>query len=99
MAQYDDLNITKIAVVGVISVVVTAVTALAVQVMFYAMADRIDTAKIADSEYTRQNAVLAEQTAEISSYGANPDNAKVTIPVEKAMEKMAAEAKKADKDA
>lgn len=96
MAQYDDLNVKKIAIVGVISVVVTAVTALAVQVMFYAMAESTDAAKTASSKYTRQNEVLAAQSAEVSKYGVNPDNGKVTIPVETAMKMMVADASKAE---
>ena len=94
MAQYDDLNVKKIAIVGVISIGVTVVTALAVQVLFYALADVTDSAKVASAKYTRQNEVLAAQTAEISHYGVNPDNAKVTIPIETAMKMIVAESAK-----
>jgi len=91
MAQYDDLNVKRIALVGVISVVVTAVTALAVQVVFYAMASYNDTRKQAESDYRRQNKVLADQAAQIASVGVDPDTGNITIPVQEAMKMVIAE--------
>lgn len=85
MAQYDDLNVKRIALVGVISVVVTAVTALAVQVVFYAMADYNDSRKQAESDYRRQNKILADQTQQLSSVGVDPATGNITIPVQDAM--------------
>ena len=37
MAAYDDLNTKRIFIVGILSIVVTAVTALAVQVVYYSL--------------------------------------------------------------
>lgn len=91
MAQYDDLNVSRIAVVGVISVVVTAVTALAVQVLFYAMAERTDAAKAASSRYTRQQQFMEAQRVQLSDYGVDPDTGRVTIPVDEAIEMLARE--------
>ncbi len=85
MAQYDDLNGRRIATVGVISVIVTAVTALAVQVAFYAMASYTDAAKQAASDYRRQNNVLNEQARQVGSFGVDPATGNITIPVEDAM--------------
>lgn len=89
MAQYDDLNVPRIALVGVISVIVTAVTALAVQVLFYAMAQRVDAAKAEASQYRRQIEFLERQREQISSYGVDPDTGNVTIPVTAAFEVLA----------
>ena len=86
MAQYDDLNVPRIALVGVISVIVTAVTALAVQVLFYAMAQRVDAAKAEASQYRRQIEFLGRQREQISTYGVDPDTGSVTIPVTAAFE-------------
>lgn len=86
MAQYDDLNSTKISTVGVISVVVTAVTALAIQVIFYALADWQEEAKSSQSDYRRENLVLTEQKEQISVYGVDPQTGNITIPIQKAME-------------
>ncbi len=91
MAQYDDLNVPRIATIGVISILVTAVTALAVQVLFYALADWQDSVKSMESDYTRENAVLAQQAEQISNYGVDPTTGRVTIPIDKAMELVIAE--------
>lgn len=89
MARYDDLNVSRIAVVGVISVVVTAVTALAVQVLFYAMALRTDAAKAASSRYERQQQFMEAQRVQLSDYGVDPDTGMVTIPVDEAIDRLA----------
>ncbi len=39
MAAYDDLDVKRIFIVGIASVVVTAVTALAVQVLYYSLSE------------------------------------------------------------
>tara|TARA_R110002049_G_scaffold285698_1_gene466732 strand:- start:135367 stop:135684 length:318 start_codon:yes stop_codon:yes gene_type:complete len=96
MAAYDDLNVSRIFTVGIISVVVTAVTALAVQVLYYALVQWQSEAKIAQSDYRRQQAVFAEQIEQISSYGVDPTTGNVTIPIDDAIELMASENKKAN---
>jgi hypothetical protein len=96
MAAYDDLNVKRIAVISVISISVTAVTVLAVQVLYFAMADIVDGRKVSSASYTRQNAVLADQSAEISRYGVDPETGNVTIPVEDAMKKLVSKADSQD---
>ncbi|MEM9643881.1 MAG: hypothetical protein AAF989_02710 [Planctomycetota bacterium] len=91
MAQYDDLNVRRIAVVGVLSIIITAVTALAVQVIFYSMASYNDAQKQADSNYRRQNDILSAQAEQVGSYAVDSDTANITIPVEEAMKTMVAE--------
>lgn len=91
MAAYDDLNTKRIFIVGILSIVVTAVTALAVQVVYYALVSWHDADLAEKSSYRRQNAVLATQAAEIGKYGVNPETAAVTIPIEKAMQLIAAD--------
>ncbi len=93
MASYDDLNTKRIFTVGIFSVVVTAVTALAVQVVYYALLQWQNEHVIESSDYRRQNKVLATQAAEVSSYGVDPDTGNYTIPVEKSMELMLAKEK------
>ncbi|MCM2370853.1 hypothetical protein [Aporhodopirellula aestuarii] len=93
MAAYDDLNGKRIATISVISIAVTAVTVLAVQVIYFALADLVDSQKIKDSRYTRSNQVLSQQADEISGYGVDPDTGNITIPVSEVMKKMAAESK------
>ena len=51
MAQYDDLNTRQIWIVGIISAVLTGITVLAVQVLYYAMLG-IQQDNMAEAEYT-----------------------------------------------
>lgn len=92
MAAYDDLNVKRIFVVGVISVVVVAVTALAVQVVSYSMLQWQNESKSEQSDYTRQNRILDSQKKMISEYGVDPDTGNITIPIDRAIELVAAEA-------
>ncbi len=86
MAAYDDLNVKRILSVGIISVVVTGATALAVQVVYYTLASWQDQQKSAESNYGRQLEILSDQTQRISQYGVNEETGNITIPVDKAME-------------
>ncbi len=93
MAAYDDLNVKRIFTVGVISIVVLAVTALAVQVVSYSMLQWQDEAKSAESDYRRQNEILAEQAEQISTYGVDPETGNITIPIDQAIKLIAGESK------
>ena len=88
MAAYDDLDVKRIFVVGIISVVVTAVTALAVQVMYYSLVQWQDAETAAASNYERQNRILNEQKERISSYGVDEATGNIIIPIEKAIDLM-----------
>jgi cell division protein FtsX len=88
MAAYDDLNVKRIFVVGIASVVVTAVTALAVQVLYYTMAQAQTAETQAESNYDRQNAYLQGQVDQVSTYGVDEATGNIVIPVEKAIEQM-----------
>lgn len=89
MAAYDDLNSKRILVVGVISIVVTAITALAVNVLYWALVSYQQEKTAAESDYRRQRAILAEQEAEVSEYGVDPETGKIVIPVSEAMQRLA----------
>ncbi|MGB7327639.1 MAG: hypothetical protein WBD31_22365 [Rubripirellula sp.] len=88
MAAYDDLNAKRIFTVAIISVAVTAVTALAVQVLYFSMQQSHDAKSMAESDYRRQNKILDDQTAQISSFGVDPQSGNITIPVSEAIELM-----------
>jgi hypothetical protein len=92
MASYDDLNTKRIFAVGILSVVVTAVTALAVQVVYYALLQWQEQIVTESSDYARQNEVLETQQAEVSSYGVDAETGNFTIPIEKSMELMVSQA-------
>ncbi len=86
MAKYDDLDVKKIFGVGIGSVIVTGVTALAVQVVYFHMLESTNEIKAEQSNYERQNAILAEQSQAISTYGVDPETANVLIPIAEAMD-------------
>lgn len=91
MAVYDDLDVKRIFTVGVFSIAVTVVTALAVQVLYYSLAQWQESETRAASDYRRQNRILQEQTEQISTYGVDPQSGNIIIPIEKAMELYVAE--------
>jgi sortase (surface protein transpeptidase) len=99
MAAYDDLNVKRIFVVGIASIVVTAVTALAVQVLYYSMAEWQKSETQAASNYTRQNQILRQQLEQVSVYGVDEATGNIVIPVDKAIELMISEKSKSETSA
>ena len=91
MAAYDDLNNKRIFGVAILSIVVVAVTALAVQVLYYWMVRLQQDQTAAQSNYARSNRVLSEQTAEIERYGVDPGTGKLTLPIDQAIQKVVQE--------
>ena len=98
MAAYDDLNVKRIFIVGIASVVVTAVTALAVQVLYYSLSEWQNAETSAKSSYTRQNNALRVQTEQITrEEGVDAETGNLTIPIEQAMSFIISEADKTKK--
>ncbi len=89
MATYDDLNVPRIAVISVLSVVTTAVTILAIQVLYYAMAQYVENQKIEQATYARSQAVLTQQAEEVSSFGVDESTGNITVPVDSVIRQMA----------
>lgn len=96
MAAYDDLDVKRIFVVGIFSIVITAVTALAVQVLYFAMVQWQDAETKAASNYARQQSILAQQEAEISNYGVDAENGNIVIPIDDAIQLMVNETSESD---
>lgn len=97
MANYDDLNTKQIFIVGIGSVAVTVVAILAAQYIYFLLLDNHQEILQAESSYRRQNTILAEQSEEISKYGADPLTGNVTIPIADAMKLVAKESKAVSK--
>jgi len=89
MAKYDDLDTKQIFIIGIASVMVTLVTILAVQYVYFLLVNNHQDLLQAQSSYRRQNEALAEQSGTISQYGADPETANVVIPVREAMKLVA----------
>ena len=90
MAAYDDLDNKRIFAISIGSVVVVAVAALAVNVLYYWMARLIEDDTAAMSTYDRQNRILVGQTKEIENYGVDPDG-RIQIPIDQAIQKVVSE--------
>ena len=89
MASYDDLNTRQIWIVGVISAVLTAVTILAVQVLYFALLNWHEEAKLAGAEYTQSIAHIEQQNEALMQYGRNAETGGYMIPIDRAMELVA----------
>ncbi len=84
MAQYDDLNTRQIWIVGIVSAVITGVTILAVQVLYYALRNSHEAASSEQAEYTQSVAYIGKQTAELHQYGRDKETGNIQIPIDQA---------------
>lgn len=98
MAQYDDLPIQRIVVVGLLSVAITVITVLGVQVLYFGMQNYVDEKKLAESTYRDAIEVLEAQTKQISRMGVDESNGRITVPIEQAMKKLVSSAKAESND-
>ena len=89
MANYDDLNNRQIFTVAIISAVLTFITILACQVVYYALAERIAEQKLQQGRYFQGNNILTSQSDAISQYGVNEETGQVQVPVEMVMTRLA----------
>jgi hypothetical protein len=92
MAQYDDLAIRRITVVSLVSIAVTVVSILAVQVLYYGMRSYVDQQKRTAARFYEAEEVLGRQTREISQYSVHPQDGNIVIPIEQAMRNIVREA-------
>ncbi len=98
MAEEENLNVPMIATVGIVSVLVTAATVIAVQALYYNYATAETQRKVVEAPTADGDSKLAEQLAKLSRYSwSNREKDIVTIPIERAMrlvvqEKMATQA-------
>lgn len=87
MAQYDDLPIGRITAVSLISIAVTIVTVLAVQVVYFGMYNYVSKTKAMTPAVSEAAEVLASQTEAISRFGVNEEDGRLQIPIEEAIKK------------
>lgn len=98
MAQYDDLPIQRIVVVGLLSIAITIITVLGVQVLYFGMQNYVDERKLAESTYRESIEILEGQTKQISRVGVDETNGHITIPIDQAMKKLVNSAKSESND-
>ena len=86
MAEKENLNIPMIVTVGLISVVVTAVSVIAVQALYYSYATNETQRNVIEAPTADADSKLAEQIAKLSRYSwTNREKGVVTVPIERAM--------------
>lgn len=88
MAQYDDLPISRITAVSLISIAVTVITILAVQVVYFGMYNYVSREKALTPSASEAAAILKSQSQSLEKYGVNSDDGRFTIPIEQAIKKV-----------
>lgn len=88
MAQYDDLPIRRITAVSLISIAVTVVTILAVQVLYFGMYGYVSRGRTATTSTSEAVEILSSQTQSINQYGVNEEDGRLVIPIEQAIKKV-----------
>jgi hypothetical protein len=87
MQRYNDLNTPMIALVGFLGMLLTFITILVLEIVYYSSANRQDAQKIVNVPTTTSNSLLAEQEVKLTRYGwINRDEKQVAVPIERAMQ-------------
>lgn len=98
MAERDDLNVSMIATVGVVSVTLTVVSVFAVRALFNSYLRAEKQRKVIQIRAVDSDSKLAEQEARLTRYSwVNREQGTATIPIELAMRLVVAELR-ADQD-
>lgn len=96
MAQYDDLPISRITAISLISIAVTVITILAVQVVYFGMYNYVSREKALAPSVSEAAAILKSQTQSLENFGVNPDDGKFTIPIDRAIKKVVSQSVQGD---
>lgn len=91
MARYDDLPIQRLTVISLVSIAVTVVSILAVQVLYFGMSRYVNEPRFEAGRYPESEEFLARQSRSIGQFAVNPQDGNYAIPVEQAMRKLARE--------
>lgn len=78
-------------VVGVLGVLVTGLIILGLEVVYYKAEKREYQRKVIDVEPAQLRSVEARQLEKLQDYGLDAETGRVTIPIERAMERVVAE--------
>ena len=86
MAEKENLDNTMIAVVGVVSIVLTVASIIGVQALYNGYANEELDRKVISLPTADANSKLLEQEAKLARYGwMNREKGQVAIPIERAM--------------
>lgn len=96
MSHYEDLNTTKIALVGFISMVIVFALILLMMVLFHREMAEQNQVKVIDQPAAEFDTLVADQRAKLASYRwIDPEKKNVQIPVRQAMDLVLDELRKA----
>ena len=100
MAHYDEINTPVVAVVGIISVILTVAVVLLLVVVFY----QFEAGQQQSDEFTRPPSEIAnlqaDQLGKLNQYRIlDPEKRTVAIPIGRAMELVVEELSKQEKEA
>lgn len=92
MSSYNDLNTSKIALVGFVGALVTFVVIIAVQVLYLSAAKDLRQERVIEAPTTDSDSIVYEQLVKLTRYAwIDQPNKKVVIPIERAMELVVSE--------
>ena len=92
MPSYNDLNTSKIALVGFVGALVTFVVIIAVQVLYLSTAKDLRQERVIEAPTTDSDSIVYEQQVKLTRYAwIDQPNKKVVIPIERAMELVVSE--------
>jgi hypothetical protein len=85
--RYHDLNTPMIAIVGFLGALVTFIVIVAMQVLYFNVANRQDERKIINVATTESDSLVLEQEAKLTRYGwINREKKQAAVPIERAMD-------------
>ncbi len=100
MAERDDLNVSMIATVGIVSVILTAVSIYAVQALYFNYVGVETQRKVIEVRAVDSESRLAEQEARLARYSwVDRQKGTVTVPIERAMSLVVPELQSEQKEA
>ena len=87
MERYDDINTPMVAVIGLVSVILTFALIVGIQVLYHNFEQAEVQRKVVDAPSLEADNLMAEQEAQLNRYGwIDREKGKVAIPIDRAME-------------
>jgi hypothetical protein len=87
MASYNDLDTSKIALVGFVGAFVTFLVIIGLQVLYLSASNELTEERVIQASTTDSDSVINEQKAKLTRYRwIDAQNDQAVIPIERAME-------------
>lgn len=87
MDRHNDLDVLKIGVIGFLGAVITVAAILALQVLYYVVAEQLTEERVVRAPTTHSDTQLAGQAVQLTRYDwIDREKKQVMIPIDRAME-------------